>query len=145
MIITICASSKFFDRLTEIKKGLETLGHEVLLPSMGEYHSLEEDALAKIQYDLIRDHFNKIDQSDAILVVNFEKNGIKGYVGGSGLIEMGKAFDRKIPIFLFNEIPVISYREEIKAMMPMIIYGDLRNMKRPRRDLNSGPHLERVE
>ncbi len=125
MIITICASSKFFERLVPIKQELETFGHKVLLPSMHEYHSLEEDALAKIQYDLIRDHFNKIDQSDAILVVNFEKNGIKNYIGGSGLIEMGKAFDRNIPIFMLNDIPEISYREEIKAMQPIVINGEL--------------------
>ncbi|MBT4174837.1 hypothetical protein HOC80_03285 [archaeon] len=125
MIITICASSKFFDRLISIEKELESLGHKVILPSMDEYPSLEEDAFAKIQHDLIREHFNKIDQSDAILVVNFEKNGIKNYVGGSGLMEMGKAFDRKIPIFMLNGIPEISYKEEIKAMKPVILHGEL--------------------
>ena len=51
MIITICASSKFFEKLVPIKQELEALGHKVLLPNMDEYHSFEEDALAKIQYD----------------------------------------------------------------------------------------------
>ena len=59
-----------------------------------------------------------------------DKNGIKGYIGGNTLIEIGMAFDRKIPIFLMNEIPDdeipdgVNYREEIVAMEPIIIGQD---------------------
>lgn len=38
---------------------------------------------------------------------------------------MGKAFDKGIPIFLLNEIPEVSYRDEIVAMGPNILNGDL--------------------
>lgn len=127
MRITLCSSARFFDRLYEIKEELEKLGHEVFLPSMKNYHSLEETALAKIQYNLIKDHFKKIDNSDAILVANFDKD-IKGYIGGSALIEMAKAFDKGIPIFLMNPIPEISYKEEIKAMKPIIIGMDFKKI-----------------
>ena len=77
MIITLCSSAKFFERLRDIEKELTSRGLEVLLPSMTDYHNLTEDALAKIQYDLIRDHFQKIDRSDAIYVANYSKNGIE--------------------------------------------------------------------
>lgn len=122
MIITLCSSAAFFDNLHGIKQALEKRGHEVLLPSMVNYHHLEEDALAKIQYNLIRDHFSKIDRSHAIYVANYPKNGMFGYIGGSVLLEMGKAFDRDIPIFLMHGIPVsISYREELIAMQPIVV------------------------
>ena len=129
MKITLCSSAKFFPKLNEIKEALENKGHEVFLPSMTDYHHLEETALAKLQYDLIRDHFAKIDKSDAILVANFEKNNVKGYIGGSALIEMAKAFDKGIPIFLMNDIPEIGYREEIIAMQPIIIGTDWEKIK----------------
>ena len=122
MKITLCTSAKFFDRLYSIKEELESRDYEVLLPSMMDYHHLKEDALAKIQYNLIKNHFRKIDSSDAIYVANYDKNNIAGYIGGNSFLEMGKAFDKGIPIFLMNDIPKeLSYKEELIAMQPMII------------------------
>ncbi len=126
MKIALCSSARFFGRLEEIKQKLEKLGHDVLLPSMGDYHCLEEDALAKIQYNLIKEHFRKIEQSDAILVANFDKDGVSGYIGGNTFLEMGKAFDQGIPIFLLNEIPrEMGYKEELIAMQPIVVEGDV--------------------
>jgi len=134
MKITLCSSATFFDKLYSIKKALEEKGHTILLPSMTDFHSLKgsegESAFAKIHHNLIRGHFKKIKESDAIYVANYDKNGIKGYIGGNTLIEIGMAFDRKIPIFLMNEIPDdeipdgVNYREEIVAMEPIIIGQD---------------------
>jgi nucleoside 2-deoxyribosyltransferase len=123
MIITLCSSAKLFNRLPAIKEALERQNHTVLLPSMQDFHS-DENALAKIQHNLIREHFNKIEKSDAILVVNYEKNGVRGYIGGNTFLEMGLAFHRNLPIFLINDIPDISYREELVAMQPVIIGED---------------------
>ncbi len=125
MKIALCSSAKFFEKLWNIKKSLEERKYEVFLPSMKDYHHLEEDALAKIQYDLINEHFRKIKQSDAIYVANYDKNGIAGYIGGSSFLEMGLAFYRKLPIFLLNNIPPqISYREELIALMPIVVGED---------------------
>jgi len=122
MKITLCSSAKFFEKLWDIKKSLEEIGHEVLLPSMKDFHHLGEDSLAKIQYDLIYEHFQKIDQSHAVYVANYDKNGIAGYIGGNSFLEMGLAFYRKIPIFLLNDIPQqVSYREELIALKPVVV------------------------
>jgi len=122
MKITLCSSANFFEKLWDIKKSLEEIGHEVLLPSMKDFHHLGEDSLAKIQYDLINEHFQKIDQSHAVYVANYDKNGIVGYIGGNSFLEMGLAFYRKIPIFLLNEIPQqVSYREELIALKPIVV------------------------
>jgi len=121
MIITLCSSARFFDRLNPIKQALENLGYEILLPSMRDFHHLEESALAKIQHDLIREHFRKIKKSDAIYLANYDKNNIGGYIGGNSFLEMGLAFDLELPIFLLNDIPQISYREELIALQPIVI------------------------
>lgn len=120
--ITLCSSTKFFDKLVGIKEELEKRGHEVFLPSMQDFHHLEEDALAKIHYNLIKDHFIKIGKSDAIYVANFDKNDIEGYIGGNCFLEMGKAFDMGIQIFLLKDIPrQMGYREELIALQPVVI------------------------
>ena len=133
--VCLCSSRHFFDKLENLKENLEGLGYEVLLPSMKNtqddlyFKNEKETEFAKIHYNLIIDHFRKIDDSDAILVCNYDKNEIKGYIGGNVLIEMAKAFDRKIPIFLLNSVPQIQYRAEILAMQPI----KLKNLKEIKR------------
>lgn len=95
------------------------------MPSMEGHEGPE----AKIRHDLIRAHFRKIDASDAIYVANYDKNGVKGYVGGNSFLEMGKAYDKGIPIFLMNDIPGASYKDEITAMQPKVIGTDWRRLK----------------
>lgn len=122
MKITLCSSAQFFDKLYGIKEELEKRGYGVFLPSMKNFHHLEENALAKIQYGLIKDHFGKIDRSDAIYVANYDKNRMEGHIGGGVFLEMGKAFDKGIPIFLMKDIPrQLSYREELIALKPIVI------------------------
>lgn len=128
--ITLCSSSTFFDKLHEIKASLEKEGHEVLLPNLETYSHIPEQAQAKITYELIRNHFAKIERSDAIYVANYDKNGIKGYIGGNTFLEMGKAFDCRIPIFLMNEVPNQSYRDELLAMEPIVIGEDWKKIMR---------------
>ncbi len=132
MRIALCCSAKFFDKIPEIKKKLEELGFEVFVPKGYFKHikdSHGEDHFAKIHFNLIKEHFKRIERSDAILVLNFDKDGVKGKIGGNTFLEMGKAFDEGITIFLWNPIPEIDYKEEILAMHPIVINGDLSKIK----------------
>src|SRR3989344_4439501 len=125
MIIALCSSVKFSKEILETKNSLEKMGHKVELPFMEVPNGDIEHSKMKIDLDLIKKHFKKIEKSDAILVLNLDKNGTKNYIGGNSFLEMGKAFDKGIPIFLLNEIPEISYKDEIVAMRPNILNGDL--------------------
>jgi len=63
-------------------------------------------------------------------VLNYDKKGVKGYVGGNTLMEIGVAFFLSKPIYLLNDIPEdVSYAEEILGMMPIVINGDLAKIK----------------
>jgi len=127
--ITLCSSAMFFDKLKDIGLDLKKEGFDILLPSLRDFGA--ENGNAKIKLDLVKEHFRKIDKSDAILIVNFEKKGIKGYIGGNTFLEMGKAFDKGIPIFLLNELPAESpYLDELIAMQPIVINNDLNVIKR---------------
>jgi len=132
MKITICGSMSFAKEMLEVSRFLEDLGHKPVLPVdtiesvRDPYRRQNIDLL--IAKDIIRDHLRKIRESDAILVLNYEKNGIPGYVGGSVLIEMGFAHYLKKQIYLLNPIPRMSYSVEIKAMQPVVLNGDFKKL-----------------
>jgi len=88
-----------------------------------------EQAKIKIENDYIRQHFNGILESDAILIVNLEKKGVKGYIGGNCLMELGFAYFNHKKIFLLNPIPDLPYRDEIEAVLPIVLDGDLSKIK----------------
>lgn len=145
MIITICSSISFTKQILQIKQKLQELGHEVLIPYMSELvergevqledFEKEKSSNGDLKYredaseDLIKRHASKILKSDSILVLNFEKNGEGGYIGGNTLIEMGIAYTNEIPIYMYNELPKksqrIHYLDEIASMKPIIINQDL--------------------
>lgn len=130
MIISICASMTLADRITAVKHDLETLGHTVLVPvEINEFDyldaSTEERAELKRQHDLIREHWRKIERSDAILVLNEDVKGIAHYIGGNSFLEMGFAHVLELPIYLMHPVPDMPYDSEMAAMDPTIIHGDL--------------------
>lgn len=85
-----------------------------------------EAANIKRENDYFRVHYKHILESDAVLIVNLEKKGIKNYIGGNALMEMGQAYVNDKKIFLLNGISDnLSYIDEIKAMDPICLHGDL--------------------
>jgi len=81
MTITICGSMQFHKEMGEVRDELLSRGFVVFVP--GELDDLEhnesymssdeERVTAKIEYDFIREHFHRIKDADAILVLNYEK------------------------------------------------------------------------
>jgi hypothetical protein len=141
MKITICGSVKFADKLVDIYSQVEASGH---VPVMHEDMFGIADGTAKeliegigIDYSEIKkEHgfiklwYKLIVSSDAILVCNFDKNGIKNYIGGNTLMEIGFAHVNDKKIFLLNPIPEdVPYADEIKAMTDVILDGDLEKIK----------------
>lgn len=138
MIITICGSMQFHEKMRTVKRQLEEAGHTVLVPKSLELMDMEgfvhpdtDEAriTAKIEYDFIREHFRKIEKSNAILVVNYDKKGIPHYIGGNTFLEMGYAFGLRKKIFLLYSVPDMDYRTEMHAMQPVILNGDLKRLE----------------
>jgi hypothetical protein len=137
MKIVICGSMTASREMLEIGNKLTDFGHEVILPDFTkEYAALlsqdkmhEESAKNKIEHDLIRGYFEEITKSDAILVCNLEKNGIKNYIGGNTFLEMGFAHVLRKKIYLLNPIPESSYHDELVAMEPVVLNNKLENIQ----------------
>jgi hypothetical protein len=143
MKICLCGSIAFFDEMLNVKKELESLGHEVKLPpnevenkhgemvDVREYYRLRQDTSDEMSWvwtakeKAIRCHFNKIEWSEVILVLNYDKRGVEGYVGGNTLMEMGLALHLNKKIFLWKNIPELSYKEEILGMKPVVVNEDI--------------------
>lgn len=133
MRIAICGSLSFAREMLEIKNKLEAQKHKVVIPKNTEKYAKDikqvEDKWSKIESDVIRAYFEEIKKVDAILVVNKDKNGVKYYVGGNGLIEMAFAHVLKKKVFLLNGLPKMNYSDEIEAMKPVILNGDVTKIK----------------
>jgi len=129
MKIALCASMAFAQEMIEIKNELKELGHEVIIQQDIESHAKgvikEGEKWDKIIIDPFKTYFEEIRKCDAILVINKNKNGIVGYIGGNTLIEMAFAYILNKKIFLLNQIPEMHYRDEITYMKPIIVNANL--------------------
>ena len=133
MKVAICSSMAFAKEMIRIKNELKSKGHEVIIQEDVEMHAegkiKEEDKWRKLQIDPIKTYYNEIKKADAIIVINMDKNNIKNYIGGNVLIEMAFAYVLNKKIFLLNPVPKLSYTDEIEAMEPVILKGDLDKIK----------------
>jgi len=143
MKITICGSIAFLDKMIEVKEKLEKMNYKVDMPPLkvedGQGNLISATEYYKIRRKItgsegwvwerkkwaMKKHLDKVASSDAILVLNYDKNNIKGYVGANTLLEMGLAFHLGKKIFMINPIPELSYKEELLGMKPIVINGDL--------------------
>jgi hypothetical protein len=137
MKIIICGSISAAKEIIEVKQKLEMKGHIVEIPEGVKKDYLRgrtkvdsvEKAKDKIKFDLIRGYFNKIKNHDVVLIVNPEKKGIKGYIGGNTFIEMAFAHVLNKKLFCLYPIPDLSYSSEIIAMQPVVLNGNLNKIK----------------
>ena len=133
MKIIICGSITAADEILAVQKTLEGRGYEVEIPEGVKDPGLrsrtevsnEEKATDKIKRDLIRTYFAKIKSGDAVLVVNPDKKGVHGYIGGNTLIEMAFAHVLRKKLYVLHPLPKMTYSAEIAAMQPEVINEDL--------------------
>lgn len=137
MKIGIVGSMQFTEKMLETKEALDKLGHNAFVTSLhvalvGKTDEEKEKIKLHQKYnmDAIRHFWKAMQGADAVLVLNYDKNGIKNYIGGNTLMEIGFAHVLNQKIFLLNPIPEIPfYKTEIEAVKPIIINGDLKLIK----------------
>ena len=144
MKITICASISSTPKIKEVADRLMALGHETKIPftakkiingelSLAEY-LCEKEKNGDIKWrtcddmDFIKRFYDLVKNSQAILVLNIDKNGVKNYIGGNVLMEIGFAYVMNKKIFFYNDIPKMPYTDELIAMKPIVINGNLRKI-----------------
>lgn len=136
MKIAIIGSMKFAEDMVKIKRQLDELGHEAVIPFATEPHlqdktfveNLDDNLVYCITHDVMRENFRQVATCDAVLVLNYKRNGVEGYIGVSALLEMGVAYYLGKKIFLIQKTPDYKdarWAHEVAIMQPTIVHGDL--------------------
>ena len=136
MKILIICSKAFYKDIMPIKTKLEEMGHIVELPN-SYYESdvekkswdLGEEEHAKFKERMMKMSRDRIGNMEALLPLNFDKNGMKNYIGGATFLEVYEAFMQNKKIYLYNDIPEGLLYEEISGFSPIVIHGDLELIK----------------
>jgi hypothetical protein len=142
-IITICSSAAFFKQALEVEKQLAKMGYAVKLPytamkmkKSGDYRVetyktwFDDPKQYARKTWLIKNHLRKVKSGDAVLVLNYEKKGVPGYIGGNTLIEAAIGFDRGKPVYILNPIsPDLGFKEEIYGLQPIFLNGDISKIR----------------
>ena len=132
MRILIICSKAFYKDIEPIKEKLEKKGHIVELPNSyyepdAEKKSWElgKEAHSEFKQRMFRMSSERIETMDAVLTLNFDKNGKKNYIGGATFLEIYEAFMKEKKIYLYNDIPEGMLYDEISGFSPIVINGDL--------------------
>ena len=145
MNIVICSSIDFTMKIIEAYEFLLKKGHHVEIPHyskkiingdilMEDYLKIKEkhgdiELRKSSGQNLIKRHFDLINKSDAILVINIDKKGIKNYIGGNTFLEMGFAHVLGKKIFVYNDLPTMAYSDELKEMNTIVINRIFKKIK----------------
>ncbi len=128
-IFLICRKA-FYDKLLYFKDELEKRGNEVFMPNCcdcteteAKYRNTNEHSAWKSK--MIKHSEEVISGVDAVLVLNYDKNGQKNYISGATFLEIYDAFRMGKKIFFVNDLPQGMLKDELIGFAPTIINGDL--------------------
>jgi len=132
MKIFIICSKAFYGNITAIKEALDRAGHETSLPNCydepdteAKYRDLGAKEHAEWKATMLRHSQDVIEQNDAVLVLNFEKNGQENYIGGATFLEMYDAFRLGKKIYMYNDVPSGMLKDEIEGFEPILLHHNL--------------------
>jgi len=136
MKIFIAASMSFAKEMLKTQKLLEDMGYQAFL-APDTYDCVKNPELNmndehNFKTDIMRACMNIQEKCDAILVLNYPKNKIEGYIGAHTLMELGLAYYLRHKIFLLYPMPhqnEIRHAQEVMHMRPTILHGDITQLK----------------
>ena len=134
MKIFLICSKAFYSKLENIRKELQLLGHQITMPNCYDCPKTEDfyrntEKHAEWKAGMIRHSEEVIKEVDAVLVLNFDKNGQKNYIGGATFLEVYDAFRFSKKIFFINPLPEGILHDELIGFSPIILNGDLSKVR----------------
>lgn len=128
-IFLICSKS-FYGKIEYYKTNLEKMGHNVTLPNCYDAPETEAkyrgtNAHSSWKAEMIKHSEEVIKDMDAVLVLNFDKNGQKNYIGGATFLEIYDAFRLGKKIYFINDLPEGMLKDELIGFSPIILNNDL--------------------
>ena len=129
--VVVCGSMTFYGIMIRLREQLVAEGVEALLPN-AETHFLEstsQDQFETIRHAFSRNHIRRIRNplTYGILVANFDKHGIRDYIGPSTFAEIAIAAVHGKKVFVFNEFPTV-YEDELSLWRAEALHGRLERL-----------------
>ncbi|MAF79975.1 hypothetical protein CL629_02760 [bacterium] len=135
MKIFVICSKRFYDKIKDVEHDLKKAGHSLTMPNCYDdpateerYRTMGREEHSKWKGQMIEKSEKVIKENDAVLVLNFEKDGMKNYIGGATFLEMYDAFKLGKKIFLYNDVPEGILHDEIVGFDPVFLNGDLKKI-----------------
>lgn len=133
--IVICGSMVFREEMQAVKAELNRIGHWVIFAPGDEEKPgvrlppISEKASRKVALDVYSLYMGELLKADAILCYNKTKplGDMENYIGANSFLELGFAAALKKRIFFLFPVPKFPYlAEELEAMSPIVLNGDLK-------------------
>lgn len=121
MKITIIGNMSFLEKFKEAKEILEQRGNEVIVPKKD---PMPEPIPPSVKRKAMEKFNENLKQSDAILVMNYTKDGKENHIGANTLMEIGMAFILNKKIFVLNPFPEFC-KDELEAIEVQLLNGNL--------------------
>lgn len=132
MKVFLVGSKSSFGKVPSIKEELQRFGHTVSVPAGFDTPTKEvetkaagREAFVAFKTQMFKEQIEKVGATDAILVLNFEKNGQQNYIGGATFLEVFKAWELGKKIFFYNPLPEGILHDELLGMSPIVVNGSL--------------------
>ncbi len=122
----------FIDAMEDLSKRIQDLGYQVEIPQREEesidWEGSDVHEAGQLKKQFIDDHLEKIKKSDAVLLANFEKHEIHGYVGPNTLMEAAFAYALNKPVVLLFEPGDQPCSLELRGIASLVLEGTVENM-----------------
>lgn len=127
-IVCICGSMTFIEEMETVGRSLSDLGYQVTTPSRDErdsdWDSLSARDQISLKRELVEDYLAHIKGSDVVLLANFAKGEVEGYVGANTLMEASFAKALGIPVAVLFDPGTQACQLEIRSITDCQLDGD---------------------
>ena len=132
----VCGSMSFAKEMLELQNQLEGFGHDVSVPCDTELHAgkpgcideLDKDREHLVANNIMKQCFDTLAESEAVIFLNLSKNGVEGYIGTSSLMEMGLAYYLGKKIYFMYPHPDPNeqrWAHEVASFQPAVLNGSI--------------------
>ena len=122
----------FIDAMEDLAIRIEALGYGVKIPQREEkaidWGNPDLHDVGNLKQKFIDDHLAKIRGSDAVLLANFEKHGIAGYVGPNTLMEAAFGYALGKPVALLFDPGNQPCSIELMGITRLLLDGTVENL-----------------
>lgn len=119
--IVLCGSRRFKDIILKMGEDIRNMGYEVIVPR----EFLIE--MSKREHSML--HFGEIanPETDALLIVNEDKDDLQNYIGPNSFAEVAFGFYFGKKVFLKNDI-YEPYRDELEGWGVIPLKGNIEEL-----------------